>query len=132
MSDLKEEGFAASNVIAQLGAVVEGLSDKERQAEINKTKAIFELLIKNGDGKEQSWTVDLKKTGTVVKGKPAGVKPDVTILLSDETFLELASGKLNGQKAFMTGKLKTKGNMMTATKLENVLKMAETKQKAKL
>lgn len=29
----------------------------------------------------------------------------------------------DGQKAFMTGKLKTKGNMMFATKLDGVLKV---------
>jgi hypothetical protein len=33
------------------------------------------------------------------------------------------STQLNGQKAFMTGKLKTKGNMMLATKLDGVLKV---------
>ena len=30
---------------------------------------------------------------------------------------------MDGQKAFMTGKLKTKGNMMLATKLDGVLKV---------
>lgn len=33
--------------------------------------------------------------------------------------------QLDGQKAFMTGKLKTKGNMMLATKLDAVLKVKE-------
>lgn len=63
----------------------------------------------------------MKKTGTVYKG-PAKPKADVTIILADETFTQLAEGKLDGQKAFMTGKLKTKGNMMLATKLDGVLK----------
>lgn len=37
-----------------------------------------------------------------------GVKPDIVISLDDATMLALASGKLNGQKAFMSGKLKIK------------------------
>ena len=63
----------------------------------------------------------MKQTGTVYKG-PAKPKADVTIILADDTFTQLAEGKLDGQKAFMTGKLKTKGNMMLATKLDGVLK----------
>jgi len=131
MSDLKEEGFAASDVIAHLGTVFAGLSEKDKKAEINKSKAVFELLIKNKDGKEQSWTIDLKKEGTITKGKPAG-KADVTLIMDDDVFVDLASGKIGGQKAYMTGKLKTRGNMMLATKLEGILKLAAPKQKAKL
>lgn len=82
----------------------------------------------------------------MTKGKaPAGTKADVTITMDDETFVDLASGKvcssfefgphtcgahahrssvqLNGQKAFMSGKLKTRGNIMLATKLDGVLKV---------
>lgn len=85
------------------------------------------------------WTIDLKKEGKVYKGK-AKPKADVTLIMSDETLTQIAAGKvrpwpfplrwqnmclhflqLDGQKAFMTGKLKTKGNMMLATKLGGVL-----------
>ena len=37
-------------------------------------------------------------------------------LISPETFIQLADGKLNGQKAFMTGALKVKGNIMLAVR----------------
>ncbi|KAG9051072.1 hypothetical protein FS837_012579 [Tulasnella sp. UAMH 9824] len=132
MSDLKDQDFPSSDVIANLGAAFDALSEKEKKSEVNKSKAIFELLIKNKDGKEQSWVIDLKKEGKVVKGKPQGVKPDVTLIM-DETFTDLASGKIGGQKAYMTGKLKTRGNMMLATKLEGVLKLGQPKQqKARL
>lgn len=40
-----------------------------------------------------TWTIDLKKTGTIYKG-PAKPKADVTIILSDETLMQLADGKV--------------------------------------
>jgi putative sterol carrier protein len=69
----------------------------------------------------------LKETGVVKKGeaKSLGLKRDVTIILSDETFVDIADGKTTGQKAFLTGRLKTKGNMMLATKLSDVLNVCQ-------
>lgn len=57
----------------------------------------------------------------------AASKPDVTISMDDDTFVGLAEGKIPAQKAFMTGKLKLKGNMMLATKLDGVLRSAKGK-----
>ncbi|KAH9928417.1 sterol-binding-like protein [Amylocystis lapponica] len=148
MSDITVDGFKASEILAALAAVFNGYNDEEKAAQIKKvaipapaprrvlysraahpqTNGIFELRVKNAAGAEAIWTIDLKSTGSVYKGA-AKAKPNVTILLSDETFEQLAVGKLDGQKAFMTGKLKTKGNMMFATKLDGVLKSARTKAK---
>ncbi|KEP52650.1 SCP-2 sterol transfer family protein [Rhizoctonia solani 123E] len=110
MSDLKEPGFAASNIIAGLGDAFDHLSEAQKKAQIKKTNGIFELRVSK-DEKEATWTIDLKKEGAISKG-PATGKPDVAIILS-ETLTELATGKLNGQKAFLTGRLKTKGKLAT-------------------
>lgn len=128
MSDLNVDGFKTSAILTAIGDAFESFSEAEKKQQIKKTNGIFELRVKNEEGKEAVWTIDLKKTGTVYKG-PAKPKADVTIILSDDTFTQLAEGKLDGQKAFMTGKLKTKGNMMMATKLDAVLKTAKTKAK---
>ncbi|KAL5526685.1 hypothetical protein ACEPAF_8410 [Sanghuangporus sanghuang] len=130
MSDIKVEGYKSSDVLSELGGAFEKFSEAEKKAQIKKANGIFELRIKNEAGNEGVWTIDLKKTGTVYKG-PAQIKADVTIILSDDTFVQLADGKLDGQRAFMTGKLKTRGNMMLATKLNEVLKAAKG-PKAKL
>ena len=54
---------------------------------------------------------------------PAGIKAaDMTVLTGDQDFLALAQGSIQPQKAFMAGKLKIKGNMGLAGKLEMVLK----------
>jgi putative sterol carrier protein len=53
----------------------------------------------------------------------------VTLILSDAEFGKLVSGKANAQKLFMSGKLKVKGDVMKATKLDPILKKAQTKTK---
>jgi putative sterol carrier protein len=55
----------------------------------------------------------------------------VTLSLSDEDFGKLVNGKANAQRLFMGGKLKVKGDVMKATKMEPILKKAQA-VKAKL
>jgi putative sterol carrier protein len=43
--------------------------------------------------------------------------PDVTVTMSDEDFIALMKGELNGMAAFMSGKLKVSGDMMLAQRL---------------
>jgi len=132
MSDLKVDGFTSSQILVDLSSVFDSVSDEERKQLMKKTNGIFQIEVSNSEKKTAVWTIDMKKTGSVYKG-PAKPKADVTIILSDEVFTQLAQGKLNGQKAFMTGKLKTKGNMMLATKLDGLLNTAKAKGgKAKL
>ncbi|KAL7417229.1 SCP2 sterol-binding domain-containing protein [Mrakia frigida] len=109
---IKEEGFDASAILSTLADSFNQMSADEKKATIKKTNGIFLLNVKNKEGKEASWTIDLKKDGEVVKG--AKGKADVTINLDDSTFVGLADGSLNSQKMFMQGKLKVKGNVMLA------------------
>ncbi len=51
----------------------------------------------------------------------AGDNPNVTILMADNDFVDLMEGKLNATSAFMAGKLKVKGDMSLAMKLQSVI-----------
>jgi putative sterol carrier protein len=47
--------------------------------------------------------------------------PNCTLTVAEADFLDLVSGKLNGQTAFLTGKLKVAGDMGLALKLGSFL-----------
>lgn len=49
--------------------------------------------------------------------------PSVTMTTDSETYLAMATKKLNGMQAFMTGKLKVKGNVLLAQKFPHLFKM---------
>ena len=50
--------------------------DAQKQDAIKKGGNIFAFTLKNDQGKEESWHIDLKETGTVGKGlAPKGKKP---------------------------------------------------------
>jgi putative sterol carrier protein len=107
----------------------------DRESAIKQTKAVFGIKLKNGDGELAAWIIDLKDKGEVKtaelddKGDIQGEKPTVTLSLSEEDFGKLVSGTGNAQKLFMSGKLKVSGDLMKSTKLEPILKKAQTKAK---
>jgi putative sterol carrier protein len=49
-------------------------------------------------------------------------KPNITISMKEGDYLDMINGKLNGQMAFMTGKLKIAGDMGLALKLQSLFK----------
>lgn len=89
-----------------------------------KIKAVFLWNINKNKALAAQWTVDLKEDpGEVYAGPPkAGVKPNVTLTLEDSDMADLGAGKLNPQKAFMSGKLKVTGNVMLTQKLQPLLR----------
>ena len=121
-------GFGSSALFEQIKTGIDAAPEADRIANVKKVQGVFQFDVKNGEGKVQSWSLDLKNgTGSLAVG--ANAKPDITIAVSDQDFQDLAAGKLNGQKAFMSGKIKVKGKMMLATKLDVVLKGAQKQAK---
>ena len=66
------------------------------------------------------WSVEIRdKVFNVNEG--AHEKPDILVTMKAPDFVNFINGKLNGQMAFMTGKLKVKGNMQLAMKLNKLI-----------
>lgn len=127
MSDVSADGFNASPFFAQLASALKDSAVQKKA--IAGVKAVIVITLKNKEGKEQSWLLDLKKDGTLAKVDGSLPKSDVQLLLKDADFVKLAEGKANGQKLFMNGKLKVKGNMMKATSIETVFKSVDPRPK---
>jgi len=91
-----------------------GLSDRVKPGSTAGMNNTYVFAI-DGAG---TWTVAVTDGGvTVSEGDQGG---DCTIEASAETFSRVVSGEQNATSAYMTGKLKIKGDMGAAMKLQKL------------
>jgi putative sterol carrier protein len=90
---------------------LEGRVDPAKTAGMTNSY-VFEI---DGAG---TWKVDVDDGKvTVAEG---GGEADATISATEETFQKIAAGEQNATTAYMTGKLKVKGDMGAAMKLQKL------------
>ena len=90
---------------------LEGRVDPAKTAGMNNSY-LFDI---EGAGK---WLVDVRDGNVSVT--EGGESADVVLSASQETFEKIASGEQNPTSAYMTGKLKVKGDMGAAMKLQKL------------
>ena len=90
---------------------LEGRLDPSKTAGMTNSY-VFEI---DGAG---TWRVDVDDGKVSVT--EGGGDADATIAASEETFQKIASGDLNATTAYMTGKLKVRGDMGAAMKLSRL------------
>ena len=79
--------------------------------------AIYQFDL-SGDGGGK-WHVIINNDSCQVKEGPAA-SPSITISMTAQDYLDMLSGKLNGQMAFMTGKLRIAGDMGLALRMQTL------------
>jgi putative sterol carrier protein len=82
--------------------------------------AVFQYCL-DGDGGGQ-WNCSVAD-GALSVDEGTHDSPSVTLSMAASDFLDLVNGKLNGQMAFMSGKLKIAGDMSLAMKLGSIFGM---------
>ena len=81
-------------------------------------EGVYQFNLTGDDGGTFQMIIDLEEA-QAVKGEVKD--PSVVLTMKADDFKELVAGSLNPTAAFMSGKLKIKGNMGLALKLQTVL-----------
>jgi putative sterol carrier protein len=91
----------------------------ESRVDPSRTAGMTNTYVFDIDGAGQ-WTVAVDD-GEVAVSEGASADADCTLRSSEESFERIVSGELNPTSAYMTGKLKIKGDMGAAMRLQKLL-----------
>jgi putative sterol carrier protein len=89
----------------------------DNQEKVKSIGAVYEFNITDED---KTWTIDLTKDSDFVSEGSTG-NSQCQVSISSEHLQDILNKKLNPQMAFMTGKLKVKGDMGLGLKLGTIL-----------
>ncbi|CAI9610277.1 unnamed protein product [Staurois parvus] len=124
-SAFKRGEKASSKVQSPVEDTFKAIGKSMNEDAVKSVQGVYQFIL---SGAEQgTWYLDLKNDkGAVGKGEPS-VKADVVMSLDSEDFVKMFTGKLKPTMAFMAGKLKIKGNMALAMKLEALMGQMNSK-----
>lgn len=123
------DDFVSSGVFDIM--VEEMKNDEKRKDTIDKTKAVVVMKVRNKDGRVESWWIDLKHEGKVGRGQ-SPYKPDLVVAVGDQNLKNMVEGRATAQKYYMMGRLKVRGSIIQALKIEKVLRDSQPDGKAML
>jgi putative sterol carrier protein len=99
-----------------IGGIFEEMAKRFLPEKASGRTAVIEYDINLADGTE-IYQLDVAG-GACTVSKGAAKEASVALTLAAPDFLRLITGKLNGVNAFMSGKLKLKGDMMLAQTMQ--------------
>lgn len=106
-----------SELAAVIAQIKDGFKEKAAQAGALDGKEIAFQLTGDGGG---NYVFSVSGTELNVS-EGDGNSPDLTVTVSKDDFIALTAGRLGAMQAFMTGKIKVKGDMGLAMKLQSLL-----------
>jgi putative sterol carrier protein len=89
--------------------------DPARARDVN---AVIEWQITNPEGGEDRWQIAIEG-GACSVARDGSAEPDVTFRIGPVEFVKLIAGAESGPKLFVFGKLKIRGNLMLAARVQS-------------
>lgn len=77
----------------------------------------------SGEGDNAGQYHAIIKDGALEVKEGTHASPNMTMTMAGSDYVDMTTGKLNGQMAFMSGKLKIAGDMGLAMKMQSLFKM---------
>jgi putative sterol carrier protein len=106
--------------MATVNETFEAMPNKFRPDKAQGVNAVIQYDIGGDQG--GSWHAIIKD-GTCTVQSGVSPSPNLTLNMSSQDWLDMIAGKLSGQMAFMSGKLKVKGDMGLAMKLGSMFQV---------
>lgn len=117
----KEAGAGGGKVTGLFDLIKGQLNEKVVQT----TGAVFQFEL-SGD-ESGTWHLDLKSGSGAAGSGPSQETADVVFKMDSKDFIKMFKGELKATSAFMTGKLKIKGDIGKAMKLEKLMGNVKSK-----
>lgn len=116
----KEGSSQSQSVPVSVESVFDKIKSSLNEELVNRTKGVYAFHITGPEN--EVWFVDMKNgSGAVGKGQPPAGSADVIFTMELDSFIKMFNGSLKPTSAFMSGKLKLKGDMSLAMKLEKLM-----------
>ncbi|XP_069564845.1 stomatin-like protein 1 [Brachyistius frenatus] len=121
-----EQSSVSEAVVATPGSVEELLRAIKlllSESLVQQVGACFQFYISSGDGQQHSYYVDLSQGSGATGAGSLCREPDVTLSMSEGDLVAMFQGDLRPFAAYTSGRLKVQGDIKTAMKLEELIKL---------
>ena len=106
-----------SRRVESVQAYFESLPERFVASASKGVHAIFQFEISGDEG--GTWHVIVKDGGLAIHDGPHE-NPSAKVLCSDENYLKICNGDMNGLRAVMSRKMKIQGNLVLARKMQHM------------
>ncbi|XP_028287026.1 stomatin-like protein 1 [Parambassis ranga] len=123
---MNEFSSPSEAVVATPGSIEELLDAVKlllSESLVRQVGACFQFNISSNDGQQCSYYVDLSQGSGAAGAGSLCRDPDVTLSMSDCDLLAMFQGVLRPFAAYTSGRLKVQGDIKTAMKLEELIKL---------